>query len=150
MRWRRPKAVPPAHPPPTLEPTLHDMADIVLHRTHQLGLTRAREIAWQWAEEAEAQFGMECTVDEGDHEDSVYFTRSGVKGTLRVTGESFDLEARLGILLGAFRGTIEAEIEKNLDALLAREGQPTGGAEAKATKAAKTKAPAAKKQASRK
>ncbi len=99
------------------------MPDIALQRRHQLGLERAREIAWKWAEEVEAKFDMECTVEEGDTEDLVHFTRSGVNGTLRVTGDEFDLKARLGILLGAFSKTIQGEIEKNLDGLLAAEGK---------------------------
>ena len=48
-----------------------------------------------------------------------------------VTGDHFDLDAKLGFLLGAFKGKIEAEIVKNLDNLLAPE------AAAKKPKAAK-------------
>lgn len=100
------------------------MPDISLQRKHRLGLARAREIAWRWAEQAEEKFGMECTVEEGDREDTVHFTRSGVAGTLRVSADSFDIDAKLGLLLGAFQQKIEAEIEKNLDTLLAAEGPP--------------------------
>ena len=32
------------------------MAEIRIHRDHDLGLTKAREIAWQWAEQVEAKF----------------------------------------------------------------------------------------------
>ena len=109
------------------------MADIHIHRTHRLGLAKARETAWQWAEAAEEKFGMECTVIEGKTSDVVEFTRAGVDGRLVVDADSFDLTARLGLLLGAFRSRIEAEIEENVDAVLARAG---------ATK----KAPAAKKK----
>lgn len=95
------------------------MADIHIHRTHGLGLARARKVAWQWAEAAEQTFEMECTVIEGDDGDVVEFTRSGVEGQLVVAADSFALTAKLGFLLGAFRGRIEAEIETKLDALLA-------------------------------
>lgn len=94
------------------------MPDIRIHRDHQLGLDKAREVAWQWAEQAEQQFGMDCTVLEGESSDTVEFSRSGVKGKLIVAGDHFDLDAQLGFLLGAFSKTIEAEIEKNLDTLL--------------------------------
>ena len=47
------------------------------------------------------------------------FTRSGVNGTLLVTADHFNLDAKLGFLLGAFKDRIEAEIVKNLDDLLA-------------------------------
>ena len=96
------------------------MADIHIHREHRLGLAKARKVAWQWAEAAEEKFGMECTVIEGKTSDIVEFRRSGVDGRLVVDADSFELTARLGLLLGAFRGRIEAEIEENVDAVLAR------------------------------
>lgn len=100
------------------------MADIRIHRDHDLGLPRAREIAWQWAEQVEEKFDMACTVHEGDDEDTVEFTRSGVKGELTVSADHFELVAQLGFLLGAFKKTIESEIEKELDALLAAKKKP--------------------------
>ncbi len=94
------------------------MPDIRIHREHQLGLAKARKIAWQWAEQVEREFDMECTVIEGEFSDTVEFTRSGVHGTLTVAPDHFDLQAKLGFLLGAFARTIEGEILKNLDSLL--------------------------------
>ena len=102
------------------------MADIQIHRDHQLGFARAREIAFAWAEEVERRYDMECTVLEGETSDTVEFTRSGVKGRLIVTGAHFDLSARLGLLLGAFKASIEGEIERALDQLLAAEGHGKG------------------------
>ena len=95
------------------------MAQIHIHREHQLGLAGARKIAWQWAEQAEADFAMACTYEEGDDADEVQFSRSGVSGTLKVSGDHFELDAQLGFLLGAFKDRIEGEIVKNLDELLA-------------------------------
>ena len=112
------------------------MAEINIHREHRLGLSKARKVAWQWAEEVEAQFQMECTVIEGDSSDTVEFTRSGISGRLIVAADHFDLQAKLGFLVGAFSKTIEAEIVKNLDAKL-----DLGGA-VPAKKAAAKKAPA--------
>jgi putative polyhydroxyalkanoate system protein len=108
------------------------MPDINIHRDHSLGLAKARKVAWQWAEEVEKKFDMECTVVEGEFSDTVEFTRSGVNGTLVVAADHFDLHAKLGFLLGAFSKTIESEIEKNLDALLSK-----GSAKPAAKKAAK-------------
>ena len=115
------------------------MADIRIHRTHTLGLAKARKIAWKWAEAAEEKFGMECTVIEGKDSDVVEFTRAGVDGTLVVTANAFELEARLGLLLGAFRHRIESEIEENLDTLLAKSAKA-------ATAPTKTAKVAAKKK----
>jgi putative polyhydroxyalkanoate system protein len=84
-----------------------------------LGLAAARKIAVAWAVQVESDFGMDCTYEEGAKEDRLHFTRSGVNGVLVVTGDHFDLDAKLGFLLGAFKGKIEAEIVKNLDDLLA-------------------------------
>lgn len=108
------------------------MADLHIVREHTLGLAAARKIAFTWAEQVEEEFGMECTYAEGKTVDEVEFTRSGVNGTLQVTAERFELNAKLGFLLGAFKDKIEAEIVKNLDQLLA-------------PKAAKAKAAAKKK-----
>ncbi|MCG3190671.1 MAG: hypothetical protein LKCHEGNO_03460 [Burkholderiaceae bacterium] len=98
------------------------MPDIRIHREHALGLVKARKVAWAWAEQVEQEFGMECTVIEGKTSDTVEFTRSGVAGRLIVAPDHFDLEARLGLLLGAFARTIEREIEKTLETLLGNAG----------------------------
>lgn len=95
------------------------MADIHIEREHTLGLAAARKLAWQWAEQAENEFDMSCTYEEGKKADEVQFTRSGVSGCLHVTEDRFVLDARLGFLLGAFKERIESEIVKNLDTLLA-------------------------------
>lgn len=100
------------------------MANIHILRNHHLGLSGARKLAWQWAEQAETDFDMACTYAEGDECDEVQFTRSGVKGTLRVSDDHFELDAQLGFLLGAFKERIESEIVKNLDTLLAKKPVP--------------------------
>lgn len=94
------------------------MADIRIHREHTLGLKKARELAWAWAEKVEEKFDMECTVLEGKTSDTVEFTRAGVKGELTVAADHFEITAKLGLLFGAFKATIEGEIEKELDKLL--------------------------------
>ena len=108
------------------------MANVHILRKHTLGLPAARKIAFKWAEQVEKDFGMACTYDEGSTQDDVAFTRTGVSGSLKVTKDTFELDAKLGFLLGAFKDRIEGEIVKNLDALIAG------------------KAPAAKKVAAKK
>ncbi len=108
------------------------MANLHIVREHALGLAGARKIAFSWAEQVESEFDMQCNYDEGKTSDTVSFVRSGVNGTLHVTKDRFELDAKLGFLLGAFKDRIESEIVKNLDTLLAP----------KAT----TKKPAAKKK----
>lgn len=113
------------------------MADINIHRKHALGLPKARKIAWQWAEEVEKKFDMECSVQEGAAHDTVYFTRSGVNGQLTVAADHFDLKAKLGFLLGAFSKTIETEILKNLDVLLEKGAKAAAKPAARKTSAKK-------------
>ena len=112
------------------------MSHIRIHREHHLGLAKARKIAYRWAEDAERDLGMTCSYEEGARHDEVQFTRTGASGSLRVTAESFELDAKLGFLLGAFKDRIESEIVRNLDSLLSPKA-------AKAPPAAK--APARKK-----
>ena len=112
------------------------MADIHIHRAHTLGLPQARKIAFKWAEEVEKNFDMECTINEGKTTDTVEFSRAGVTGTLLVGADHFDLNAKLGFLMGAFSAKIKAEIEKNLDGLLAA-AKPAAKPAAKKVVAAK-------------
>ncbi len=117
------------------------MPDIHIHRPHTLGLDKARDIAWKWAEDAETKFDMACTVIEGETSDTVEFKRTGVSGTLIVAPDHFELEAKLGFLLGAFSKTIETQIQSTLDDLLgaaskAQKKPPVGKSPKAAAKAA--------------
>ncbi len=96
------------------------MADIHIRRDHHFSFAEARKVAFKWAEQVEEKFDMACTYEEGETSDTVTFTRSGVNGTLKVTPDHFNLDAKLGFLLGAFKDRIEGEIVKNLDTLLAK------------------------------
>ena len=115
------------------------MADLHLHREHTLGLARARKVALKWAEDVEEKLDMECTIIEGDDEDVLEFKRSGVDGRMTIAATFFDLEARLGFLIKPFVASIEAEVSKQLDEALAKEG-------AKAAKPAAAKKAVAKKK----
>lgn len=120
------------------------MPDIHITREHSLGLPQARKLAFKWAEAVEEKFDMECTYEEGHSADLVSFTRSGVNGELKVTKDRFELDARLGFLLGAFKDRIEDEIVKNLDLLLGQK-DPTKAFEKAATRKSAPKKAAAKK-----
>ncbi|MGP1629550.1 MAG: polyhydroxyalkanoic acid system family protein [Giesbergeria sp.] len=113
------------------------MSDIQIQRQHQLGLHKAREVVLQWAEKAEAKFDMECTYEEGNEQDTLYFTRAGIKGTLEVCADRFDFQAQLGFLVSAFKSSIEAELIEQLDSLLV----PTSAGKRKAATKTPTKTP---------
>ena len=59
---------------------------------------------------------MRCTYQEGSLQDLVTFEGTGAKGTLEVNATSFDLNVKLGFMLGNFKDKIEAVIRKKLDA----------------------------------
>jgi len=122
------------------------LADLHIVRKHALGLPAARKIAFNWAEQVENDLGMSCTYEEGRSADKVCFSRAGVQGELLVTKDTFELDAKLGFLIGAFKGRIEAEITEMLNQLLA---QPQTGAKPAAVKPASAK-PASAKPASAK
>ena len=94
------------------------MPDLNIERTHSLGLARARDIAERWREQAEAEWGMACECEPGEAEDVMRMARSGVSGSLTVSATRFDLQLKLGFLLGAYADKIEQKIRQNLDELL--------------------------------
>ncbi len=118
------------------------MADLHIERKHALGLLEARKVAFSWAEQVEIDLGMQCIYEEGRSCDRVTFSRSGVKGELQVTKDKFELDAKLGFLVGAFKERIETEITTMLNRLV-----PATGAASTAKGGAAKKAAAAKKVA---
>ncbi len=94
------------------------MPDLHIAREHTLGLTDARRLAKVWVDSAEQKLAMTCDYQEGAAEDCVTFSRSGASGELRVSADRFELDVKLGFLLGAFKDRIEHEITKNIDKLL--------------------------------
>lgn len=122
------------------------MPDIHIEREHELGLAAARKLAFRWAETAEEKLDMECVYEEGKTSDLVTFSRAGVHGELKVTKDSFVLDARLGMLLGVFKHRIETEIVSNLDKLLEHK-DPLKVFDKELAKRTAAKKPAAKKRA---
>lgn len=115
------------------------MSRIHITREHRLGLPEARQLAVRWAQTAQDHLGMEWEYQEGDGEDQLTFRRAGVHGQLTVTQDRFVLDAKLGLLLVAFRHRIETEIVQNLDRLLAHEEPIAAFEEAVAQRAARKK-----------
>ncbi len=94
------------------------MPDLNIERTHSLGLPKAREIAQRWLEQAQAEWGMDCECEPGETQDVMRMSRSGISGSLTVSASRFDLQLKLGFLLGAYADKIEQKIRQNLDELL--------------------------------
>ncbi|MDQ0014808.1 putative polyhydroxyalkanoate system protein [Variovorax boronicumulans] len=100
------------------------MPDIHIERNHTLGIAGAREVARQWVQQVEEDYGLECTYTEGKTCDVAQFSRPGIDGTVEVTASTFKLEATLGFLFSSFSEQIEQKISRNLDELL---DAPNGG-----------------------
>lgn len=113
------------------------MSRIHITREHTLGLAGARKLAFRWAEVARQHLAMKCLYEEGEDADLLHFDRPGAHGKLQVTASEFVLDAKLGLLLGAFRHRIQAEIVDNLDLLLAQEDPHAAFDEAVARRAAR-------------
>lgn len=100
------------------------MPDIHIERNHTLGIAGARNVAHQWIQQAEQEFGLACVYTQGEDRDVATFTRAGIDGTVEVTPTTFTLNATLGFLFSSFSEMIEQKITRNLDAML---GAPGGG-----------------------
>eukprot|EP00914_Ancora_sagittata_P003316 GHVO01006884.1.p1 GENE.GHVO01006884.1~~GHVO01006884.1.p1 ORF type:complete len:102 (+),score=19.26 GHVO01006884.1:74-379(+) len=98
------------------------MSDIHINRPHSLGLSTARELANKWMEGAAQKIGLTCSLVAGETEDQIKFEHSGVTGVMKVRGDAFELEAKLGLMMKAVKPMIEAEIDKNLSRLLEKAG----------------------------
>jgi len=94
------------------------MSDVKFQQSHTLGLPKARELAKQWAEGPAQKLGLSCKHTEGAEEDTINFERMGVNGTMKVTGTSFDINIKLGMMMAAFKPMIEAEISKNFGRMI--------------------------------
>lgn len=90
------------------------MSEINLQQSHDLGLAKARQLALDWMDEGARQLGLSCQREEGATQDTITFDRMGVNGRMVVSGEHFDLQVKLGMMMAAFKPLIEAEIAKNL------------------------------------
>ena len=97
------------------------MPELKIEREHALGLAGARAVAERWREQAEQEWGMACESEPGETKDLLRFARSGVSGELAVSETRFDLQLKLGFLLGAYSARIEEKIKANLDELLGPE-----------------------------
>src|ERR1700675_939054 len=112
------------------------MADIDIHRIHNLGLKAARGAADKMAEHLGRKFDLK-----GAWEGNVLrFERPGVSGSLAITDKDLRLSVALGFLLRAMKGSIEKAVVHELDALFADTGAQSRVAAKPAPKGQKAKA----------
>ncbi len=87
------------------------MAEIDIHYVHERSPTEARAAVEHVAERMHEKFGIRHAWD-GDHLD---FTGSGVKGRIALGKKVVHVNITLGFLLSAFKGSIEAEVQRYLE-----------------------------------
>lgn len=91
------------------------MSDIHARKTHNLTLAEAKQTAQKLADQLQKEFQL----DSQWQGNTLNFTRSGVKGKLDVTDKDVTVDISLGFMLKAFKGKIQAEIDKNIDKMFA-------------------------------
>jgi putative polyhydroxyalkanoate system protein len=112
------------------------MADIDLKRVHNLGIKAARLAADRMAEDLGRKFGLSGGWTGNTH----HFDRPGVTGSLHLTEKDLHLTVKLGFLLKAMRGPLEAAIVRELDTLFEKHGaKPASAAAQKPHKPASPK-----------
>lgn len=87
------------------------MAEIHLRRKHTIGIRKAKVAAQKVADDLAQEFGMESAWDG----DVLRFSRHGVDGALTVAKDEVVLNAKLGLVLSAFKTRIERHINDNFD-----------------------------------
>jgi putative polyhydroxyalkanoate system protein len=84
---------------------------IVIRRAHQLTPAAARARVDQVAAKLAERFGARCRWDG----DQLRIEHDGVNGHIALEPGEIVVEARLGLALRLFRGTLESEITRLLD-----------------------------------
>jgi putative polyhydroxyalkanoate system protein len=96
------------------------MADIDVHRVHNLGLAAARVAADKMAADLGRKFDLRGRW-EGD---VLHFERPGVQGALAIDAKALHLTVSLGFLLRAMKGSIERAVMGELEALFPERPAP--------------------------
>jgi putative polyhydroxyalkanoate system protein len=90
------------------------MPSIAIKRRHKLDPKKARAVAQRIARDLNKRYGLICQWDG----DNVAFDGVGVSGSMQVGKTQIKLDVQLSFLLTPLKGTIEREINKELDTLL--------------------------------
>lgn len=87
------------------------MASIRIHRTHALGVAKAKKAVDKVAKHIRERFEIEAQWNRNTLE----FSRSGVEGEIAVEIDSVSVHADISWMLLPIKGTIESEIRRYLD-----------------------------------
>jgi putative polyhydroxyalkanoate system protein len=86
------------------------MPGIDIHARHKMSREQAQEAADQLAQDLAEKFDIEYGWDD----DTIFFERTGVSGSIKVDGKQIHILAELGFLLSMFKERFETEIRRYL------------------------------------
>lgn len=87
------------------------MPSIDIRRPHNLPVAQARAVVDQVAARMRDKFDMQSQWQD----DTLRFSRSGVKGSIAVEPALIHVTAELGLMLAPLKGMVEQEIRRKLD-----------------------------------
>lgn len=87
------------------------MATIDITRRQGLGRERAREIVERIGQDLVRRYAVQ-TQWQGD---TLLVRRGGIEGRIEVGDDSVRMHARLGLMAGMLKGTIENEVQRQFD-----------------------------------
>jgi len=90
------------------------VSHISIRREHHATLANAKKVA----DKVAAKLATEYDLRSNWEGDVLHFDRSGLHGTLAVTAKDMQVDVKLGFLMAAFKGPIQAAMEKQLDTLI--------------------------------
>jgi putative polyhydroxyalkanoate system protein len=90
------------------------VSHISIRREHHATLASAKKVA----DKVAAKLATEYDLRSNWEGDVLHFDRSGLHGTLAVTAKDMQVDVKLGFLMAAFKGPIQAAMEKQLDTLI--------------------------------
>jgi len=88
------------------------MASIQIKQAFTMPYDELKEGLDQLAGKLGRQYQLDCNWDS---EDCLCFKRSGADGQINIGDQEFELTVKLGMLMSAFKGTIEQEIQGFID-----------------------------------
>lgn len=91
------------------------MPKIKVHKKHNKNADQTRELAEQLAQSLQQKYQMDYQW-QGD---TLNFKRQGISGDLELHPGEIRIVLKTGIMMTAFTGTIETELNKALDKYLA-------------------------------
>lgn len=91
------------------------MPKIKVHKKHNKDVEQTRELAEQLARSLQQKYQMDYQW----RGDTLNFKRQGISGDLELHPGEIRIALTTGLMMAAFTGTIEAELNKALDKYLA-------------------------------